>query len=90
MHRQGTAAAAGQSGVTAGRRDFIAPLLGWFNRAISMTVTGIIDDFDMQSKMDKRVSHQKRSIGDTVQCFLGLVVSRHAYYATDATGSEPW
>ena len=66
---QGTAAAAGQSGVTAGRRDFIAPLAqAGFNRAIqARQVTGIIDDFDMQSKMDnKRFSHQKRSIGDTV------------------------
>ncbi len=66
---QGTAAAAGQSGVTAGRRDFIAPLAqAGFNRAIqAREVTGIIDDFDMQSEMDnKRFSHQKRSIGDSV------------------------
>ena len=65
----GTAAAAGQSGVTASRRDFIAPLaLAGINRAIqARQLTGVVDDFDMQSEIDnRRFSHEKRSIGDRV------------------------
>jgi len=63
---QGVAAASGQSGVTAARRDFIAPLAaaGRNRRIQALQVTGLIDDFDMQSEMDnKQFAHQKYSIG---------------------------
>ena len=63
---QGVAAASGQTGVTASRRDFTAPLaLAGINRAITARqVTGMIDDFDMQSEIDnKRFAHEKYSIG---------------------------
>ena len=63
---QGVAAASGQTGVTASRRDFTAPLaLAGMNRAITAKqVTGMIDDFDMQSEIDnKRFAHERYSIG---------------------------
>ena len=63
---QGVAAASGQTGVTAARRDFTAPLAAaGMNRAITARqVTGMIDDFDMQSEIDnKRFAHEKYSIG---------------------------
>ena len=63
---QGVAAASGQTGVSASRRDFTAPLAAaGINRAITaQQVTGMIDDFDMQSEIDnKRFAHEKYSIG---------------------------
>ena len=63
---QGVAAASGQSGVTAARRDFVSPLAaaGRNRRIQALQVTGLIDDFDMQSEIDnKQFAHQKYSIG---------------------------
>ena len=78
---QGVAAASGQSGVTAARRDFVSPLAaaGRNRRIQALQVTGLIDDFDMQSEIDnKQFAHQKYSIGQRAAVLprFGRVPSR--------------
>ena len=91
---QGVAAASGQTGVTAARRDFTAPLAAaGMNRAITARqVTGMIDDFDMQSEIDnKRFAHEKYSIGQRAAVLPRFgSCTRFTHYAADATGPEPW